>query len=327
MIKEILERSEPVACRILENSLRNDRVAHSYLFSGEYSPLKIEAAYLLAQSIVEGKHDFACEECDTCKRIRNNNYFDVIYVDGYEKSIVKDDVEYILDEFSRTSLESYGKKVYILANINNSSNKVLNMILKFMEEPGNDNTFGIFITDNKENLLPTIVSRCQNIPFMTRDFSYLIKRYTDNGFDEIDGYLLSDIFHRFDQDFDLNDEAYLTAKEFVYKTIDTFSDIEYLPVLYSLEFYKSIKDKKEFDRCVSYYLHIMIRMIEDSLKNYQSNDEQYNNYLDILRKHDLIKLLEIFENAREKYLNNAEKKLLLDSAAYEILCMEKALVR
>ena len=186
MIKEQLKDSEPIAYRSLLNALQNSKVAHSYLFSGEYNPLKIEAAYLLAESIIEGKNDFACETCDTCKRIRANKYFDVIFVDGYERSIRKDDVENILDEFSRTSLETSGKKVYILANINNTSTKVLNMILKFMEEPSSSNTFGIFITDRKDDLLPTIVSRCQEVPFLTRDFSFLIEKYVDRGFDPTD---------------------------------------------------------------------------------------------------------------------------------------------
>ena len=232
MIKEQLKDSEPIAYRSLLNALQNSKVAHSYLFSGEYNPLKIEAAYLLAESIIEGKNDFACETCDTCKRIRANKYFDVIFVDGYERSIRKDDVENILDEFSRTSLEMSGKKVYILANINNASTKVLNMILKFMEEPSSSNTFGIFITDRKDDLLPTIVSRCQEVPFLTRDFSFLIEKYVDRGFDPTDAYLLSAIFHRFDPEFDLNDPVYLGAKEYVFKTIETLDEKDYLPVLF-----------------------------------------------------------------------------------------------
>ena len=76
MIKEQLLKAEPVAYQSLRNALLNNKVAHSYLFSGEYSPFKIDTAYLLAQSIIEGNNDFACEECNTCKRIRKNKYFD-----------------------------------------------------------------------------------------------------------------------------------------------------------------------------------------------------------------------------------------------------------
>ena len=58
MVKEELQEKEPIAYRSLYNALKNRKVAHSYLFSGEYSPLKIDTAYLLAQSIIEGKDDF-----------------------------------------------------------------------------------------------------------------------------------------------------------------------------------------------------------------------------------------------------------------------------
>ncbi len=319
MIKEQLRESEPVAYQSLLNSLRNRKVAHSYLFSGEYNPLKIEAAYLLAQSIVEGGDGFACETCDTCKRIRSNGYFDVIYVDGYAETIKKDDIENILDEFSRTSLESAGKKVYILANINNASNKVLNMILKFMEEPGNDNTYGIFITDRKEDLLPTVVSRCQDIPFLTRDFSFLIKKYEDSGFDYIDAYLLAQILHRYDPGLSLNDPIYLNAKEYVYKTLEHMDDRKYLPVLFSREFYTAFKERNDFKACTDIYLSIMIQMIEDAIIDRKTGDGQYDGYLAIIRKHNPAGLLEIFTGAADKAQVNAERKLLFDAICYEII--------
>ena len=249
MIAEQLRESEPIAYQSLYHALKNRKVAHSYLFSGEYNPMKIEAAYLLAQSIVEGKDDFACETCDTCRRIRKNTYFDVIFVDGYGQSIKKDDIENILDEFSRTSLESSGKKVYILANINNASNKVLNMILKFMQEPSSGNTYGIFISDRKEDLLPTIVSRCQEVPFLTRDFSFLIGKYEEKGFDEIDSYLLANVFHRFDPDFDLNDPYFINARDFVYRTLEDLDQKEHLPALFYKEFYNVFKDRDDFRKC------------------------------------------------------------------------------
>ena len=319
MIREELKNSEPIAYRSLENALRNDRVAHSYLFSGEYSPLKIEAAYLLAMSIVEGKKDFACEECDTCRRIRKGLYFDVIYIDGYRESIKKDMVERILDEFSRTSLESSGKKVYILANINNASNKVLNMILKFMEEPGNSDTYGILITDKKEDLLPTVVSRCQEIPFLTRDFSHLIKDYQAKGFDYIDAYLLSDIYHRFESDLDLNDPLYLNGKEMAWQILVNLDNREFMPVLFSRDFYPLFRERNDFRACTDFTVSIMIRMIEDAIAEKETPDEDYNRHLEMIRNHNPGKLLEIFENASDATLRNVDRKLLFDGIAYEII--------
>lgn len=319
MVIDELRNNEPIAYRSLSNALKNNKVAHSYLLTGEYNPLKIDTAYLLAQSIIEGKNDFACEVCDTCKRIRNNEYFDVIYVDGYSELIKKEDVERIMDEFSRTSLESSGKKVYILANINNSSTKVLNMILKFMEEPSSSNTYGIFISDNKDDLLPTVVSRCEEIPFLTRDFSFLIDKYTNAGFDYVDAYLLSNILHSFDADFDLNDPYYINAKEYVYKTIETLNNKQYLPVMFYSEFYSIFKDRDDFKKCCDYYISIMIKMLEDASENNNIDDSEYNSHINALRQYNIGKLLQIFIEASDKMLVNAERKLLFDSIAFEII--------
>ena len=319
MVIDDLKKNEPIVYRSLSNAFKNNKVAHSYLLTGEYNPLKIETAYLIAQSIVEGNNDWACQTCDTCKRIRANQYFDVIYVDGYSESIKKDDIERIMDEFSRTSLESSGKKIYILANINNASNKVLNMILKFMEEPTSSNTFGIFITDRKEDLLETVVSRCEELPFLTRDFSFLIDKYLNAGFEYIDAYLLTNTLHQFDKEFDLNDPYYLNAKEYVYKTIETLNNKNYLPVMFYKEFYTLFKDRDDFRKCVDYYMAIMIKMIEDSIEDKKTIDEEYNNHLDLLKEYDLGKLLEIFEKANDKILLAAERKLLFDQIAYEII--------
>lgn len=319
MVIDDLKQNEPIAYRSLSNAFKNNKIAHSYLLTGEYNPLKIETAYLIAQSIIEGKSDFACEVCDTCKRIRKNEYFDVIFVDGYSELIKKETIENIMDEFNRTSLEKSGKKVYILANINNASTKVLNMILKFMEEPSNANTYGIFISDKKEDLLPTIVSRCQEIPFLTRDFSFLIDKYLNAGFDDVDAYLLAHILHRFDNEFDLNDSYYINAKEYVYKTIEELKNKAYIPVMFYKEFYTLFKDRDDFKTCVNYYLSIMIKMIEDAIENKKIDDNDYNSHLEELSKYDLTRLLQIFEEASDKTLLNAERKLLFDSIAQQII--------
>ena len=159
MIKDILKSKEPVVYTSLYNDLKNNKVSHSYLFIGEYNPLKLDTAYLLAQSIIEGKNDFACETCATCKRIKENKYVDFRYIDGYDHSIKKEEMEELMMSFKTTALEEANKKVYIVSNINNSNKKVLNMILKFIEEPIN-NTYAIFMSDNENALLPT------TLPFM-----------------------------------------------------------------------------------------------------------------------------------------------------------------
>lgn len=320
MVKDILKEKETIAYLTLKNDLNSNHLAHSYLFCGEFSSLKKEAAFLLAQSIIENKNDFACEKCNTCRRIKENKYFDLIYVDGYNKTIKIEDVEYIMDEFSKTSLESANKKVYILDNVNNASNKAINALLKFMEEPRNSNTYGILISDDSDDLLKTVVSRCKKVSFMTKDFSYLIKEYENRGFEYIDAYLLSEIKHKF-EDIDINDEVYLNAKEYVYKTIDSLDNLDYLPILYAKEFYKCV-NKDSFKKCSDYYLDIMIKMLEDSIEDFVSEDDEYNSYLLKLKKANNLKLSQVFLDAKSKlssYNISLNRTLLFDQIAFSII--------
>ena len=320
MVKDILKEKETIAYLTLKNDLNSNHLAHSYLFCGEFSSLKKEAAFLLAQSIIENKNDFACEKCNTCRRIKENKYFDLIYVDGYNKKIKIEDVEYIMDEFSKTSLESANKKVYILDNVNNASNKAINALLKFMEEPRNSNTYGILISDDSDDLLKTVVSRCKKVSFMAKDFSYLIKEYENRGFEYIDAYLLSEIKHKF-EDIDINDEIYLNAKEYVYKTIDSLDNLDYLPILYAKEFYKCV-NKDSFKKCSDYYLDIMIKMLEDSIEDFVSEDDEYNSYLLKLKKANNLKLSQVFLDAKSKlssYNISLNRTLLFDQIAFSII--------
>ena len=315
MIKEILKDKEPIAYLSLKNDLNNHHLAHSYLLYGELNPLKKDTAFLLAQSIIEGKDDFACEECETCRRIKNNEYVDVYYIDGHSSSIKKEQIEDLMAELIKTPLEAANKKIYIIDNINNSSPKVLNMILKFMEEPHSDNIYGIFISDNIDTLLETIVSRCQKIPFTTRDFSYLINEYMNKGFEYIDAYLLCHIKHEL---VDIDVDAYNLAKEFVYRTIDNLNDKRYLPVLFSREFFIELgKDKTKEGS--DYYLDIFLKILDDNINGIKTEDEEYNEYLEKLNNYNVTKLFDILLRAKDKTSTVVNRNLLFDQIAAKII--------
>ena len=317
MIKDVLKKQELTAYLSLKHDLESGKLAHSYLFYGELNPLKTEAAFLMAQSIIEGSGTFACEECEQCKRIRQLKHLDVIYINGYKASIKVNDIEQLMMEFSKTAAEQSGRKVYIIDNINNSSQKVLNMILKFMEEPGSRSTYGIFLSDNIDGLLPTVVSRCRRVEFKTRDFSYLIAEYEKHGFENTDAYLLSRIKHCY-EDMDLNDECYTNAREYVYKTIGNLDNRDYLPAMFFNEFYTCV-NKDDFKLLSDYYLSIMQIVISDALIFNTRDDNEYNNCLNILRNRDLVKLMEIFMDASKKAKTNINRQLLFDQIGAHLI--------
>lgn len=319
MIKDVLKKQELTAYLSLKHDLESGKLAHSYLFYGELNPLKTEAAFLMAQSIIEGSGTFACEECEQCKRIRQLKHLDVIYINGYKASIKVNDIEQLMMEFSKTAAEQSGRKVYIIDNINNSSQKVLNMILKFMEEPGSRSTYGIFLSDNIDGLLPTVVSRCRRVEFKTRDFSYLIAEYEKHGFENTDAYLLSRIKHCY-EDMDLNDERYTNAREYVYKTIGNLDNRDYLPAMFFNEFYTCV-NKDDFKLLSDYYLSIMQIVISDALIFNTRDDNEYNNCLNILRNRDLVKLMEIFMDASKKAKTNINRQLLFDQIGAHLISL------
>ena len=319
MIKDVLKKQELTAYLSLKHDLESGKLAHSYLFYGELNPLKTEAAFLMAQSIIEGSGTFACEECEQCKRIRQLKHLDVIYINGYKASIKVNDIEQLMMEFSKTAAEQSSRKVYIIDNINNSSQKVLNMILKFMEEPGSRSTYGIFLSDNIDGLLPTVVSRCRRVEFKTRDFSYLIAEYEKHGFENTDSYLLSRIKHCY-EDMDLNDECYTNAREYVYKTIGNLDNRDYLPAMFFNEFYTCV-NKDDFKLLSDYYLSIMQIVISDALIFNTRDDNEYNNCLNILRNRDLVKLMEIFMDASKKAKTNINRQLLFDQIGAHLISL------
>lgn len=318
MIKNLLQDKEPVAYQCLFNDLKNDSISHSYLFVGKYSSLKIDAAFLLAQSIIEGKRDFACEECSTCQRIKNQTYVDFKYIDGYKGTIKKEDIEEIMSSFSLTALEKANKKVYIISNINNSSTKVLNMILKFVEEPIN-NTYAIFISDDESSLLSTITSRCQKIRFKTIDFSYLIEKYREKGFSNDDAYLLSCINHSINNEILFNNEPFIKAKNTAYELIDNLGNKEYIPILLSNNYVSSLSKKEYFRESFDCFIAIMLQMLEDSISMNSIIDDNYNIKIGRLSKGNPEKLLKIFVEARNTSKVPVNRQLLLDKIACEII--------
>ena len=194
MLKDQLKKQQPIVYRALENACRDGRVSNAYLFSGPYGTMKNEAALLLAQSIFcEKAEGLACEECNTCRRVREGLYTDLIILDGSEKAISKEMVDSVQEQFSKTSLEgTKGNRVYIIQNAETASISAQNSMLKFLEEPGSGVT-AILTTDNISRLLPTIVSRCIVLNFLPMSADEYYKDALEAGIKEEDAYLISHI--------------------------------------------------------------------------------------------------------------------------------------
>lgn len=187
MNKEVFKQSQPIVYHTLSNALKNDTLAHAYLFSGPKGAPKTETALLLVQSMMCKHRDedgFACQQCDTCTRIANEESIDFFWHHpvGYDTSradvfdtsktihhkpqerIKKKDVLALQEFFESTSAEASNCRVYILEDYDQATPEASNSLLKFLEEP-QPGIFGILIVRESSNVLPTIQSRCQSILF------------------------------------------------------------------------------------------------------------------------------------------------------------------
>lgn len=190
-----LKNDQPIAYKVFYNALTNQKIFHAYLLSGEIgTPLLNIAKFLAASILCKHANPFACLNCSTCKRVIDENYGDLIVIDGKKDYIKKDQIQNIETEFSKTSLEKNGIKVYIINLIENMQEDSVNALLKFLEEPSDD-TYAIFTTESEFRILPTILSRTQIVHFNLLNKEKLINESIKIGTTVEDAQLLVNFYN------------------------------------------------------------------------------------------------------------------------------------
>ena len=155
---------EPVV-RTLRNALRLDRVAHAYLFCGPRGTGKTTTARLLAKAVncLDREPDKRpCNVCTNCRAIASGAATDVVEIDAASNRGIDDIRE--LRERVRYAPAQLRVKFYIVDEAHQITGAAANAFLKTLEEPP-DHTNFVLATTDPEELLPTIVSRCQRFDF------------------------------------------------------------------------------------------------------------------------------------------------------------------
>ncbi len=150
---------------ILLNSLKNNRLAGSYIFSGPEGIGKAMVAEYLAQVLNCQKDNFAaCGACASCQKIASRNHPDVHWISADDSGLIKiEKIRGAIDEINLRPFEARFK-VFIILDAQNLTEEAANCLLKTLEEPPAGSL--IFLTTSRiKRLMPTIISRCQRINF------------------------------------------------------------------------------------------------------------------------------------------------------------------
>jgi DNA polymerase-3 subunit gamma/tau len=155
----------------LKNAIKNNQLAHAFLFCGPRGVGKTTCARILAKTInctsptPDGE---ACNTCNSCVSFDAGTSLNIHELDAASNNSV-DDIRSLVEQV-RFAPQAGKYKVYIVDEVHMLSPSAFNAFLKTLEEPP---SYAIFIlaTTEKHKILPTILSRCQIFDF---------KRITNN---------------------------------------------------------------------------------------------------------------------------------------------------
>ncbi|HEY1470686.1 MAG TPA: DNA polymerase III subunit gamma/tau [Candidatus Acidoferrum sp.] len=159
----------------LANAIKNNRVAHAYIFSGARGVGKTTAARILAKAMncVNGPTAEPCGVCDACKEIAAGTSLDVIEIDAASNRGIDQIRE--LREMVRYAPAAARSKVVILDEAHMLTGEASNALLKTLEEPP-DRVIFVMATTQPEDLEDTIRSRSQHFHFRALTFNEITER-------------------------------------------------------------------------------------------------------------------------------------------------------
>ena len=149
----------------LKNAIKNDQLAHAFLFCGPRGVGKTTCARILAKTINcenQTKEGEACNQCHSCISFNEGTSLNIHELDAASNNSV-DDIRTLVEQV-RFAPQAGKYKVYIIDEVHMLSSSAFNAFLKTLEEPP---SYAIFIlaTTEKHKILPTILSRCQIFDF------------------------------------------------------------------------------------------------------------------------------------------------------------------
>jgi len=161
------------AKRLLREAVARRKMSHAYLFRGPDGVGKKRAALTFASYIncQNPLQEDGCGSCVSCKKYLSGNHPDLIIVQPDGAAIKIGQIRELKKQLVFPPLEAK-YRVIILEDVHTMKREAANSLLKTLEEPAEKNLL-ILTADQAGDILPTILSRCQAVPFMPLAYEHL----------------------------------------------------------------------------------------------------------------------------------------------------------
>lgn len=153
---------------LLERALDGERLRHAYLLHGPAEVGKLTLALAFAQALLcqrrqPGEAD-ACGECAACRKVAHGNHPDLAIIEPEkDRRWLKIEALHEAMRLATLAPAESAHRILIIPEADRIQERTANAFLKTLEEPP-EGVVIILITTDAENVLPTILSRCQVIP-------------------------------------------------------------------------------------------------------------------------------------------------------------------
>lgn len=268
-----------------------NKMAHAYLIeTNDIEKCLSDLLVVIKQIFCQNEFKEDCNKCNICNLINQNYLPSLIIISPDGMNIKKDQIIELKKKFSTVPV--YTKEnIYVIKNAEKLNGASANTMLKFLEEP-EPNILGFFITDNANNVISTIRSRCEIIKFIYDS-------------DELN---INSIKNEYN-------DKYLVAIDYIYGLeVEKSKGILYNRDVILCKF-------KERDS-IKLIFKIILIIYEELLKKVIGLENNFDflkiDKLDVLTKDDVLKRINLIIQFIEDIDSNVNIELLLDKFVIEL---------
>lgn len=290
--------SQPLAYKILKNSLKNGKYAHAYIFEDKM----LKNAYELAldftkELLINGENEQTKK--NIISMIESGNHPEVKVISSDTLWIKKEQIKNLQEEFNKKPIMG-NKKVYIIEEAEKLNKSSANTILKFLEEP-EEGIIAILTTKNVHLILETIKSRCQLVK--------LLDEKSNNGIEK-----LIKIYNLDEEKLNINIKNIIDFVHF-YEKKGTET------ICYMQKLWHNFFNNKEdvllgFDLLILYYKDVLNFKFDRETINF--DDKEMKEIFKYKDKMEIAQKIRVITKAKEKIKMNANLNLLMDKLIIDL---------